>query len=462
MYLTTSHFISLIITLGAVTSLGLYAARKVKTAADFAVGGQASGVPLIAGTITGTILGGASTIGTAQLAFSVGFSAWWYTLGAGIALAILGLFYAGTLRSSGLQTIPEYLVVNYGKNAGPLCSVTSSIGIFFSLIANVLSAVPLVSAVLNVDAVFSALIVFLLVIVYVFFGGVWGTGLVGILKSVLIYVTLVTAGVIAYVLSGGLAGLQNNFSAYPWFSLFGRGTWIDIGSALSLIVGTLSTQTYIQAIYAAKDAKAAKRGALVSALITLPIGLPCIAIGMYMRLNHPDIAPIEALPLFILNYLPPWLGGIAIATLLLAAIGSAAGLALGVGTMLSRDIIGVYVKRCTDNMMLIINRLTVFVITLLAVIVTFGNMKSLVLDWNYLSMGLRGAGTFLPLTAAVFIPGMIRPFWALASMIVGAGAALLWKFFVPGGIEPLYPGLLSGFVLMIVGFIRQKTTKFNC
>ena len=41
----------------------------------------------------GTLVGGASTIGTAQLAYSFGFSAWWFTLGAGLGCVMLAAFY---------------------------------------------------------------------------------------------------------------------------------------------------------------------------------------------------------------------------------------------------------------------------------------------------------------------------------------------------------------------------------
>ncbi|EGO61806.1 sodium:solute symporter family protein [Acetonema longum] len=454
MQFTAGHMASLIATLVIVTGIGLSAARKVKTAADFTLGGKSSGVVLITGTIIGTIVGGASTVGTAQLAFSYGFSAWWFTLGAGIALGLLSVFYAGPLRSSGLQTIPQFLTANYGRAAGPITSLTSSAGIFFSIVANIMSAIPLVAAIFSFNLHQSAGLVFLLIVAYVFFGGVWGTGLVGVVKTLLIYLTLLTVTVVCWQGMGGIGGYLDVFPPYPWFSLMGRGWLVDLASALSLIVGTLSTQTYIQAVYAARDVQTAQKGALAAALITLPTGIPAVLAGMYMRAHHPAIAPIDALPLFILHYLPPWIGGIGIAALLLAAVGSAAGLALGVGTMLSRDIILPLRKTAGEQTMLWINRLMVLGITLLAAVFTFGNLKSLVLEWNFLSMGLRGAGIFLPLTFAVLFPGRVKKQAAILSMIVGAGVALVWKGVFPESIDPLYAGLLASGLAIVPGLWR--------
>lgn len=456
MTITAEHLISLIITLLIVSAVGLNAARKVKTADDFTVGGHSSGMTLVAGTIIGTIIGGASTIGTAQLAFSIGFSAWWFTLGAGIALLAMAVFYAKPLRLTGLKTIPEYLVLNYGPAAGPLTSLTSSVGIFFSIVASILAGTSLIGAIFSIDSVQAVFLVFTLVIVYVFFGGVWGTGQVGILKTFLTCITLVAVGLISYKQMGGVNGYLAAFPSFPWFSLFGRGAWVDIGSGLSMIVGTISTQTYIQALYAAKNVRAARNGAIIAALITLPTGIPSVMAGMFMRAHHPDIPPIEALPLFILQYLPPWLGGVAMATLLLAAVGSSAGLALGVGTMLSCDILAVC-KCQRSTIVLWTNRFIVFLVTLAAAGVSFLNMESLVLDWNFLSMGLRGAGVFFPLTLAVFLPNRISKKWAVWSMLAGALAVIIWKIIYPQGFDPLYAGLIASAVFLAAGIRREET-----
>lgn len=315
----------------------------------------------------------------------------------------------------------------------------------------------MIAAIFNTSSIQAAGVVFVLIVVYVFFGGVWGTGLVGIFKTVLTYITLITVAFTVSRETGGFTGFSDAFPAFPWFSLFGRGAIVDIGSALALIVGTLTTQTYIQAVYAAKDVQTARRGAIVAALITLPTGVPAVMAGMFMRVNHPDIAPINALPLFILNYLPPWLGGIAIATLLLAAIGSAAGLALGIGTMISRDIVADTFNYKSEQLLLWVNRSLVLVVTLVAALFTFGNLQSMVLQWNFLSMGLRGAGTFLPLTAAIFFPGRIKARAAIWSIIGGTVTLIVGQFVFPTGVDPLYPSLVISALILFCGL--RKATK---
>ena len=71
--LTYKHIIGIILTLLLITLVGIYSGRKVKTSSDFSVGGKKAGSGIVAGTIMGTLVGGSSTIGTAQLAFCMDF-----------------------------------------------------------------------------------------------------------------------------------------------------------------------------------------------------------------------------------------------------------------------------------------------------------------------------------------------------------------------------------------------------
>ncbi len=456
MTLTQEHLIAFFAVLALISWVGVNAARKVQNASDFAVGGRRSGIPMVSGTIVGTIIGGASTVGTAQLAFSIGLSAWWFTLGAGITLIVMAAFYAVPLRASKLQTIPQFLSLHYGPRSGILAAIAASIGIFFSIVASLLSATPLVAALFNTDSTRAVAFVLALTVVYVLFGGVWATGRVGILKTVLIFITLTAAGYVTYSRMGGWSGFYSSFPPYPWFSLVGRGWGTDMASGLSLLVGTLTTQTYIQALFSANDEKTAKAGAITAACITLPAGIPAVMVGMFMRTHHPDILPIDALPLFVLSYLPPWLGGLSIAALLLAAIGSAAGLALGVGTMLNWDILPATHWRFLESHALLSNRIAVFLVMMCAALFTFGNLKSLVLEWNFLSMGLRGAGIFLPFSLAIFMPGRVKPLFAMLSIALGTGVTMGWKLIFPQGMDPLYAGLITSSFILCWGFCQSK------
>ena len=106
MNFTAGTAIGAVLTLALVVLVGIRAGKQVKSAGDFTAG-SGMGIPMIAGSLVGTLVGGASTIGTAQLAIAHGFSAWWFTLGGGIGLLVLALFFAKPMYLGGYQTLPH-------------------------------------------------------------------------------------------------------------------------------------------------------------------------------------------------------------------------------------------------------------------------------------------------------------------------------------------------------------------
>ena len=54
------------------------------------------------------------------------------------------------------------------------------------------------------------------------------------------------------------------------------------------------------------------------------------------------------------------------------------------------------------------SRLSVLAVSVTAMVFVFMHLDSSVLEWNYLSMALRGSGIFLPLTFCIFFPGSAR------------------------------------------------------
>ena len=456
MNLSIVHIISLILTLVATILPGIIAARKIKSADDYNVGGRRAGVGMVAGSIIGTIVGGAATMGTAQLGFKLGLTAWWFTLGSGIALIIMAIFYAVPLRRSSLTTVSEFLVNNYGKVAGPFTSISASAGIFFSIVASTLTALSLVAGLFNVSIETSGVIVLLLTVAIVFFGGISGAGMAGILKILLIFGTIFVGGIISYLDMGQWQGLKAAFPEYPWFSLFGRGVEDGLFSLVSMIVGVISTQTYVQSIFSAKDSKTAAAGCITAALVVIPVGLPSVMIGMFMSKMHPEINSIDALPMYLVTYLPEWLGGIGLGAILISAMGSLSGLALGVGTMISRDLVKNIWKSANSTNLLWASRISVLLVTICAIVFVFFHLDSSVLEWNYLSMALRGSGIFLPLTFAVFFPGKVNRKFGIMAIIGGIVVACLWKYIAPWKINGLFPALACNLLFLVPGLLVKK------
>ncbi|MEN6326777.1 MAG: sodium:solute symporter family protein [Syntrophomonas sp.] len=459
--ITPWHITGMAVTLVFVALIGILAGKKVKTEDDFTGRSRKASSTLIAGTIMGTLVGGASTIGTAQLAYQYGFCAWWMTLGAGIGCLALALVWLKPLYKSNQETIPQYLVKTYGPAIGPISSIFTSAGMCFNTVAQGMAAVALLTTVFRINAGYALMIAVVLVLAYVLAGGVQGTGMVGVVKLILLYGVVAVTGILAYQLFGGINGLSAAFpQRYPWFSLFGRGLSTDLAAGFSLLCGVLSTQTYIQAIMSGKTVKVSRKGAVLSSLLIPPIGVGGILVGLYMRANtasFPGLNSCDVLPVFVLHHLPPVVAGIVIATLLIAVIGTWAGVALGISTMLTRDIYKQFINKKADSKSTLLVQRGIILATCLMVYSFISlNPGGLILDFSYLSMGLRGCTVLFPMLGAIFFNRFVTPAGGIAAAILGPLTDFGWHFIFPHGIDALYPGLIASLAALVLGSLLTQ------
>lgn len=419
----------------------------------------------------GSFVGGTSTVGTAQMAYQYGISALWFTLGAGLACLLLGLTLVRPLRAQAVDTVPQLLAGTYGGGVRPWIAAYTSIGMFIQIMAQCLAAIPLLVSLFPLSPRAAAMVFTLALLSYVFLGGFWGTGLVGILKTALIYGTIVSAGVISYRLIGGIAGASQSLPASPWFSIFPRGASKDIASILSVIIGFISTQTYLTPVFAGRDTPASRKGVLLAAVLIPITGLSCVSAGIFMRAAQPDLNPANALPAFLTAYLPPWLGGAALATLLVSAVLCGGALTLSVATVLAQDIYGLLAPQAGSRQMLRVSRIFVLVVSIAALLLTFTNLNTMILEWAFLSMALRGVTVFLPLLFAVFfkagypMPGnglstgalnaYISPHAGARAIIIPPLATLAWVFMFPRLLDPLYTGMALSLALLLLSLRKS-------
>ncbi len=258
--------------------------------------------------------------------------------------------------------------------------------------------------------------------------------------------------------------------------IFSRGVSKDVGSCISVILGVLATQSYAQGIWAAKSDSVARKACMVSALLTIPIGLACALVGMYMRAHYvtvdeaqlladigmtlPDGVGMiqntaQAFPVFITDNMPDFLGGIALGAFLITVVIGGSGLTLGASTILVRDVImrlSSRFKNAGSNIM--ISRCTILMILTLAMITASSFSGTFINDLGFLSMGLRTTAAFVPLTLALFMPGRFKYKWVLISIIIGT-ATLIIANVTSLPLEPLYAGLGVSLMCCFFGIKRK-------
>lgn len=454
-----SLYIGLFATLLIIVSLSLWSGTRAKR-------DQRNGMGVVAGVITGTLVGGSSTIGTAQLAYQFGMSAWWYTLGAGIACLILGAVYGLPLRRSGCPTLVGIIRKEYGPRTGMAVSVLSSVGTFINVIPQVISATAVLAVVFPTMGLEMAVVISVVfMILYVIFGGTKGAGIVGIVKMVLIYLAMIAAAILALRMAGGLNGFTAEVKgiqdpACPdFFNLFSRGISTDAGAGLSAILGVLTTQTYAQGVLSGRTDKDGVRGALLSAFLTPPIGIGGILVGLHVRANaalYAGVTAKTALTAFITAHMPPLLAGIILGTLFITVVGTGAGISLGIATMLTNDIWGQLVPKFrAPKAKAILSKVMIAAVLAVAGILACGGLGDIILQFTFMSMGLRAAVVFMPLTCALWLPSRISSRYAIASVIAGPLIVLLFGLWKVLPFDPVFAGVSVSILIMVMG-LRKK------
>ena len=451
-----SYLITTIITLSFVSYIGIKSSKKVSSSKDFTLGSRQFTSSQVSSSIIGTLVGGASTIGTAQSAFISGFNGMWFTIGASAGCIFLGFFLSKPLREAEIYTIPEFMTRYYGPNSRIVSSAISSLAIFIHITGQVIASVAILTTLFTVGENVAVIITMILILSYIFFGGFLGSSIVGSVKTILLYVTLLFSGFIVIGSFGGFNAYISAFPRDPWFNLFSSGIFSSLARGFSLVIGVSSTQTYLQAVFSGKSPSESRKGSFIAAILIPPIGFLSTLIGMFMRHTHPNIISKQALPLFVLEYLNPFIGGIVIATLIISVVATGAGLTLGISTMFCRDIYSKFSKgTITGRKEILINRVSVIVISILVSLMVFLNLDSLILKWAFLSMTLRGTVIFVPLIFALMLKGHTPKKFGYISMIASPLITILLSVFNLIELDPLYVGLGVSFLIFIIGYIKN-------
>ena len=440
-----------------VVGIGVWSGRYIKNGADFEYGDGKSGAGLVAGVVMGTLIGGSSTIGTAQLAYTQGISAAWYSVSCGLAFLIISLFYVKPFRRSKHPTLLGITAQEFGSRIELPTAVLICLVAFLALIPQLIASTAVMPIIFpGAGAAASVVITGALILCYIVFGGVLGAGLLGRVKVILLYLAAL-AGLFIVLRESGPGELRTALDS-SYFDPFQAGVFKETTKSMSVIMGILCAQLYMQTVVAARSEKAARRGTIICGLMIPPVGIISTLIGMFMRVHHPDLPnPKDAFTQFILLYMPDFWSGVFLAALLLAIVGSSAGCLLDMTTILHRDIVARRTHRYdAPKRSLWLNRITVIGFLVIAGLLSTGLLGDAVLFFTTVSSGLRASILFAPLTCAMLLPGKVDKNWAFASIFVGAVLCMIFSLWSVLPVDGTGAGFLGSAACCAVGAAVQR------
>ncbi len=314
---------------------------------------------IVAVMIAGVAVGGASTVGVAESAYTAGLSASMYNAAWAVGAIVMGLVAAARYRNMNVATIPELLERFYSKS-GRLIGVVGQLVIVLTIIAlQYVAGGAVLTALLPEYFTFnSGMVVTALVFVGIcLIGGYWAAGLSNLINIIVIYLGMMIGGLAVLKGIGGFSGLAAALPpGRPWFSwTSGAGLATVAVWFMVMVTSPLGTQGPVQVAFAAKDGPTARRGFIIGGLIIFPIGVMAALVGMVAAARYPGLEKAAlALPTIIMDQ-NPFISGLTLAGLWAADVSTAVGLLLGCATMIMQDVIkplkkppGTIMMKCSD------------------------------------------------------------------------------------------------------------------
>ncbi len=363
--------------------IGYWASTKVQTTVDYVVAGRRLPWWMAAPSIMATWFAAETLMGSSSEAYQYGFAGVVFDpFGATLCLIIAGLLIVKISRRAQYLTIMDFFERRFGKTMSVIGTITQIITYFGWTAAQIVAGGAILQALLGWPIQAGMILVATVVTLYTIAGGLWADTALDFMQMFLTCAGLVMimAGIIASV--GGLnemlslAGAQEVTHSHPfaiwptsedgYYGYFGINGWFYyIAAWLSLGLGAIPAQDYLQRTNAAKDESTAVKSTFIAAALYISFGVlsPLIGVVAYGALG-PALEGAETEFVLISmahKFLPPILVAVFVAVLASALMSTSDSSMLAGATMFTENLVKPFKPDISDKDQLKLTRLALLV-----------------------------------------------------------------------------------------------------
>lgn len=450
--------------------IGLYVARNVHSAADYAVAGRHLSLPIVTATVFATWFGSETVLGISSTFVEEGLSGIVADpFGASMCLILAGLFIAPKIYRLNLLTLGDYYRVRYNRAVEVFCSACIVVS-YLGWVAAQISALGLIFNVLSDGAVsqeWGMVIGASVVLIYTLFGGMLSVAILDFIQMVVIAAGLVYIMWLVADLAGGVGTVVDHAEAAGKLQFFPEEfsyvLWVPfVGAFLTMAFGSIPQQDIFQRISSAKDEKTAVRGAVLGGSLYfffafIPVFL---AYGAIMIDPETFTAMVSedsqmVLPNLVLNHTPVFAQIVFFGALLSAIMSTSSATLLAPAVSFSENIVKNIYPKMDDKALLLTMRISVFVFTIIVVAFAI-NSESSIFEMVESAYEITLAAAFVPLVFGLYWSRATSQ-GAVASIVVGVSSWLIAKNFFPSEIwPPQLLGMVLGLFTMIIASLLPQ------
>ncbi|MFM6996329.1 MAG: sodium:solute symporter family protein [Limnohabitans sp.] len=456
--------LSLVIVYLLVTiAIGLWAAKRVRNTADFAVAGRHLPLVMIVTTTFATWFGSETVLGIpAKFAQGGLGSVVEDPFGAGTCLILVGLFFAARLYKMSLLTISDYYRERYGRVVEVACSIiimvsylgwvsaqVTALGLMFHLLSGGVVSMPLGMTIGVVS-----------ILAYTLFGGMWSVAVTDFIQMIILVVGLSILAVFAGQLAGGadkvidLAVSRDMFKFWPEPNL--HDILFFVAAAITIMFGSIPQQDVFQRVMSANHVTAATRGPVIGGIFYILFAFVPMFLVVSALIIMPEQAkaliaedPQKVLPTLVMTQMPFVMQVIFFGALLSAIKSTASATLLAPSVTFTENIWRQFFPRQSDRQELRTMRITVLV------------FSTLVLGYAILMQGTSiyemVSGAYQVTLVGAFVPLVFGLYWRRASTQGAVFAILLglltWLLFLVTPAGEAFPAQLAGLLASLAGML---------
>lgn len=483
---TVQIMITMAIYMVAVIVIGIAFARRAnKSSEDYFLGGRTLGPWVTAMSAEASDMSGWLLMGLPGVAYWCGIAdAAWTAIGLAVGTYVNWLITSKRLRrysekAGNAITLPEFFSNRFHEKSKVVMTIAALfILIFFTVYAAscLVTCGKLFSTLFGLDYVPMMIVGAVFVLVYTIIGGFLAESASDFMQAIVMIVALVVIVVTGTVAAGGLGAVIDNAKSIPGFlDFFGIATPVTVDGVQQVVNGepqfgaagsygilnVISNVAWglgyfgmpqvllrFMAIRSERELTRSRRIATVWVVISLVVA---VFIGVVGRTLYPDalLTKSSAENIFIqlsTGLLPAALAGFVMAGILAATISSSDSYLLIAASAFSKNIYqGLLHRKASDKQVLMISRITLLVITAIAIVIALDENSVI---FTIVSFAWAGFGaTFGPLMLMSLFWKRINRAGAVAGMIGGGVMVFVWNLLVRplGGMWDIYE-LLPAFL----------------
>ena len=444
-------------------AIGLVAAKRVKTSADFAIAGRHLPLAMIVTTTFATWFGAETVLGIPAKFVNSGLNGVVEDpFGAGGCLILVGLFFAGKLYRMNLLTISDYYRERYGRSVEIFCSIIIMVS-YLGWVSAQVTALGLVFNLLSggvISMPWGMTIGVVSVLAYTLFGGMWSVAVTDFIQMIILVVGLAILAVYAGDQAGGadkviaLAVSQDLFKFLPEPNM--KDILFFLAAAMTIMFGSIPQQDVFQRVMSANSLNAATKGPIIGGICYILFAFVPMFLVVSALIIMPEQAaqlieedPQKVLPTLVMTQMPFVMQVLFFGALLSAIKSCASATLLAPSVTFTENIWRQFFPHQGDKQSLLTMRVTVLVFSALVLLYAIQMQGSSIYEMV--------SGAYQVTLVGAFIPLLFGLYWAKAttqgailSIALGLSTWLL-LLMTPAGEE--FPAQLAGVLASLAGML---------